>query len=762
MWLINNMKKALVVFGLFVVGFLTFVLVEAEVRGNEPDLLPNSDNILDETYLSSNQFTQDDDLTVVGNYLDVPESFIKVGENGYYQLYMEEGSGAIRIVNKDDGFIYGSSIATKDENIDNFNTTWEGIVNSAVTIKYYDYNNETGIYTTKEESLLKDPLSSSSYQFIENGFEAELYFGESGISLTLRVYLDEEYLTVEIPNESITEGEVYKLRNLKVFPFLGAVYANSIPGYIMVPDGSGALIRYQDIDVHSDIYEFRYYGQDNSVQKALESEPRLAFPVSGMVHGIHQHGFITIIESGAEHGSLVVSPAKRNLKYYYSYNEFTYRSIYQTPLSESDASNQTGRLVIEEELNSCDLVMHYKLLSGMDANYVGMANAYRDYLINKAGIVSKINSNDPVEVFIDIIGSETKEGFIFDEYLEMTSLSQIQEILSYLITNEMKPLVVYKGYDSQGLTSMGMVSDGVSSKLGSKQDLENLLSYVEANDIRLFLQVDPVSVYEDGRFSLYRDATRRINQNLLVSEGFTKMKYFIAPTSVENALVASIQNLNKDHIDNIALDSLGYILNSHYPSSDEAMDRSEVRRLYQEILQEINQEFLIYQSNDYLLQYSTDYLLTPMSSSRYRIYSDTVPFVPYVLQGLMKTYSPYQNFNSSSKIELLKMIDFGVAPSYLLTYESAYQLQSSELEQIYSSSFATWKDQIVSDYNYLYQGLNVQKNTTVETRTYLDTGVYEIIYDNGIKIIINYTNSTYDYSGEFIPALSYKVVIPDA
>lgn len=751
-------KKASLLFVLILTFVLTFVLVEARVNTYQADQLPVSRNILDQTYLSSNQFTQADDLTVVDNYLDVPNSYLKVGENSYYSLYMEAGSQAIRIVNKADGFIYGSSISTKDDNLDNFNTTWEGIVNSAVTIKYYDYNSKTGIYTTKEESLLKDPTSTATYQLIDNGFSANLFFGESGISLTLKVYLNGEFLTVEIPNESITEGDVYKLRNLKVFPFLGAVYANSIPGYIMVPDGSGALIRYQDIDVHSDIYEFRYYGQDNSIQSALESEPRLAFPVFGMVHGINQHGFISIIESGAEHGSLVVSPAKRNLKYYYSYNEFTYRSIYQTPLSESNATNQTGRLVIEKEINSCDLIMHYQFLSGMEANYVGMANAYKDYLINQKSIYSRINVSDPVEIFIDIIGSETKEGFIFDEYLTMTSINQLEQIITDLLANDVQPLVVYKGYGSKGLTSMGMVTEGISSKLGSKQDIEALLEYIEANQVRLFFQIDPITVYQDARFSLYRDATRRINQNLLVSEGFTKTKYFIAPTSVENALISSLDNLSKEQIENFALDSIGYLLNSHYPNSENSYDRSEVSAVYQELLASTNQDFLIYQTNDYLLEYTTDYILTPMSSSRYRIYSDTVPFVPYVLQGLMNKYSPYQNFNSSSRIELLKMVDFGVAPAYLLTWSSAYQLQNSELQQIYSSSYITWQERIISDYNYVHEGLDVIKAQTVVSRTYLDTGIYEITYDNGIKIIINYTNSAYDYLGDNISAISYKVV----
>ncbi|MDT8336579.1 MAG: DUF5696 domain-containing protein, partial [Candidatus Izemoplasmatales bacterium] len=477
------------------------------------------------------------------------------------------------------------------------------------------------------------------------------------------------------------------------------------------------------------------------------------------VHGINQHGFIAIVEDGAESGALVVSPAKGNLKYYYSYNEFTYRNIYQTPLSESDAANQTGRLVIEENINSSKVKIRYKFLSGMNANYVGMANAYRDYLINQENITSKVSQDEKAEIFIDIIGSETKAGFIFDEYLEMTDVLQVKLIVEDLLAHDINPMVVYKGYDAFGLTSMGMASEGVTKKLGSKQEIEALMDLIANENLRMFFQIDPLSVYEDGRFSFYRDATRRINQNLLVSDGFTKTKYFIAPESVGKALSDSIANLESDSISNFAIDSLGYLLNSHYPSSEQSFDRSEVKSLYQELLGEYDRDFLIYQTNDYLLRYTSDYLLTPLSSSRYRIYSDTVPFVPYVLQGLMNKYSPYQNFNSSSRVELLKMVDFGVAPSYLLTWESAYQLQGSELQQIYSSSYNTWKEKVFSDFNYLSEGLEAIKDTTVISRTFLETGVYEVQYESGVKIIINYTNSPYDYLGDNVMALSYKVVM---
>ncbi|MGD9909790.1 MAG: DUF5696 domain-containing protein [Candidatus Izemoplasmatales bacterium] len=719
--------------------------------------------VLDDTYLSSNAFTKEDDLSIVDNFLDIPSSYLLVGENDYYKLYMEEGSYAIRLYNKADGFIYGSSISTKDDNLEYFNTTWEGIVNSAVTIKYYSYNDTTGVYTSVEESFLKSSLSTSTYERVNNGFRAHLYFGESGISLDLLVYLTDSYLVVEIPNDSIEETGQYLLRSIKTYPFLGAVYSNSVPGYILVPDGSGALIRYQPIDVLTDIYEFRYYGQDNSIQAELNSEPTIAFPVSGMVLGINQHGFISIVEDGAAFASLVVSPAKNNLKYYYTYNEFLYRSLYQTPLSESDASAAGGRLVTEDNMNTCNVVLKYQFLTGEDANYVGMASAYQSYLLDSELVVDRVSDASKSGVFFEVIGSEKKEGFIFNEYLNMTDYSALKSILSKMDEEGIGVTVSYLGYTSSGTTSTPLSITSLSSKLGSLSELKDLISYASSKGMDLYLYTDPMTVYSDARFSIYQDIAKRVNQNLLTSEGLTKMMYFASPSVSSQSLLDSVQYLQKQEISMVSLGSIGNTLYSDYTNQSNVIDRSEAIKIYVDALsQSTDTTFLIYQSNLYTLKYSTSYLLTPSSSSRYRIYSDTVPFVPYVLSSVLDKYSSFQNFGSSSKYELLRMVDFGIYPSYIITEASAYLFQDTELKQIYSSSFSTWREKIVSDYLFVSAALDHVINASVVSRSYIDLGVYEILYSTGVKIIVNYSSRTIDLSDGIVLPSSYLVVIPDA
>lgn len=746
---------------IILVGFLGFSVYASEKVMNQSDSIEVQSNLLDDTYLASNQFTQDDDLSLVTNFLDVPSSYLLVGESDSLLLYMEEESYAIRVVNKVDGFIYGSSISTKDDNLPNFNTTWEGIVNSAVTIKYYSYNETTGAYTSVEESFLKSNESTSSYESIDNGFIAHLYFGESGISLDLVVYINDDFLCVEIPNDSIQESTEYQLRSIKTYPFLGAVYSNSIPGYILVPDGSGALIRYQEIDVLTDIYEFRYYGQDNSVQAALTSEPTLSFPVSGMVLGINQHGFISIVEDGAVFASLVVSPAKNNLKYYYTYNEFLYRSLYQTPLSESQANSSSGRLVTEDQINSCNIAMKYQFLSGDNANYVGMANAYQEYLLSSNQVIDSVESSSNVDVFLEVIGSEIKSGFIFNEYLKMTTYEDLHEILTDLNESNVDMSVVYKGFTKNGVTSTGLKLSSISSKLGTKEELKALIDYASTLGIDLYLYTDPMSVYEDGSFNMYQDIASRINQNLLSSTGLTKNMYFASPSTVASSLLESLKVLQKEGMSLVAIGSLGNTLYSDHTDQMNPIDRGEAIQIYEDALNQSSATLVMYQSNLYTLKYSSSYLLMPISSSRYRIYSDSVPFTAYVLSGVLNKYSPFQNFTSSSRIELLKMVDYGVFPSYILTFETAYLFQDTELKQIYSSSYQTWKTKIISDYSFVKSALENVIDAHVTKREYKSSGVYKITYSNDVIIYVNYTSKNVLVDGLEISPLHYQVVMSD-
>ncbi len=715
----------------------------AYTRQQPNDFLSASpDAILDETYLSSNQFTQVDDLTTVDQLLSVPDTYLLVGETDDLKLYMEENSFAIRVVNKNDNdFIHGSSFGKTGDNYDYLGTTWEENVNSAVVLSYYIYNADNGEYTIIEESFLASKDSTSSYQLIENGFEARLIFGKSGIELTLRVYLEDNYLQVEIPNDSIVEKD-YQLRSIKVYQFMGAVFENTVPGYIFVPDGIGALIRYQGLNVHTDTYNFQYYGNDEALNPEVENEPLLAFPVTGVVQGINQHAFMTIVEDGAAYANFTVSPAKNTLRFYYSFNEFRYRNLYRTPRSESQAENQTGTQVTQDNINQCNVVLKYRFLSGDHANYVGMANAYQDYLLTTNRLVDHLDSDSLASMMIEVIGLEKKTGFIFDEKLILTNLNELNTIVSELGQKLEGMKVIYKGFTSRGATSSGIEYDRISTSLGSKNDYLNLLAQMDNVDASLYFYMDQAKVYADGKFNLYKDITQRINQSFLSGQGLEKAYYYVSPDRIKTHYLDAIESLVKQNISQFAIDTIGYKLYSNFDNLMTPIERSTMISILQSMFESSNQSQVIYRPNDYLLKYTDAYLSMPLTSNRYRIYSDTVPFMSYVLAGVMKSYSPFMNFSSSAQIDLLKMVDYHIYPSYIITQASAYLLQDTELGQIYSSSYQTWKETMMSQALFVGNALNQVKNQTIVSRLTILPGFYQVTYSNSVIIYINYTNET--------------------
>ena len=82
---------------------------------------------------------------------------------------------------------------------------------------------------------------------IENGFAAEVKFKSIGISLTMFVTLDNNGIRVQVPNSSIKEeNEQYRLAAVYVLPFFGYTHLGDVEGYMLIPDGCGALIALED------------------------------------------------------------------------------------------------------------------------------------------------------------------------------------------------------------------------------------------------------------------------------------------------------------------------------------------------------------------------------------------------------------------------------------------------------------------------------------------------------------------------------------
>ncbi len=676
------------------------------------------------------------------------------------ELWYEPDNYAIRVRDKASGFIFGSSLDAKTVNLPFFNTKFEGIVNSAVVIKYYSYNETTGVYTTVEESMFESNLTTATFTAIPNGFQTAITFGTSGIGLTLEVYISGGDLHISVPNESITEGVDFKLRSVKIYSYFGAVYSDSVTGYLLVPDGSGALVRYREIDAVTDVYELNYYGTDIGLKNAVRDEASLSLPVFGMIHGISQHGFLGIIERGAAAASLVINPAKSNLRYYYTHPEFVYRQLYSSPTSQAAASEGVGRQVIQADINSLDVSLVYRFLDGEEANYVGMARAYQSYLLEEGVLTRQEATNGETPTHVELIGGERNEGFLTDETVVMTSIAEAKAILSDL-KQTIGPLdVVYKGVFAGGYSGAGPKTTRLLRDLGSARDMLELQEEFNQDGHSFALYADWFKVFEAAPFNPYLDISQRINQRLLEGQSLTMRHYYMQPNRASDLFLANANQLLKDGFDHLALGTIGSTLYSDYKNGD--LDRMEVEGIVQNMMSEYPGTLLLYRPFASYLAYIQSYLMAPVSTKNYQIYTDTIPFLSIVLAGTMNQFGGYLNFASDRRQTLLKMIDFNVFPSYILTERSSFLLQDTELGMLYSSQYATWSSEIAVNHAFINAVLQPVQASSIIARDVLAPGFVRVSYANGAFVYVNY--SSFEQVDGLISVLPYsaKAVTPDA
>lgn len=735
--------------------FLSSLFVHAGIPDETP-LLEQVD-AFDQTKLTSNAFTQEDDTRLVVNHLDIPATFVLASTADHYELWYEPGNYSIRIRNTQSGYIYGSSFAAAGVDIPYFNRTFELRVNSAVGVEYYQYDSTSGVYLIKEEYVLESNLTTTTHRDIPGGFEADIFFGNSGIALTLRVTLVDGDLVIEVPHESISENETYPLRSIRVYPYFGATYSDSNPGYILVPDGSGALIRYRPIDAVTDVYQWNYYRSDIGIRQPIVGEADLTLPVFGMILGIRQNGFVGIIESGAEHATLVVNPAKSNLRYYMAYPQFVYRLLYASPTSRAAAQSNSGRQVIQAKPVPFDLKLTYRFLNGEAADYVGMARSYRDHLMAQGVLSEQTSTTSGIPTMLEFIGGETTRGFLFDTVLTATTFRQASRMMEELTPSLGGVHAVYKGVFSGGFSGAGPRTKTILPALGSLGELRQLKQIAEESGGSLSLYHDPLLAFGTNGYNPYSDQAQRINLRLLSGFGLRQSTAWMSVVPAMERLGANARTWANLGFADLALGSIGHTLYSDYKDGEVA--RFQAASIFADSLQAMEGELSLYRPNAYLFASVSRYLSSPLVNSRFVIYTDTVPFLQIALSGTMDVFGGYLNFAADRAGTLLALMDYGVFPAYVLTEQSAYVLQDTELGMLYSSSYSTWKDAILSDHQTLEAVLGPVASSAVVARRVLERGFVRIDYENGYSVYVNYTSTSKQSDTLIVPARSGRTVL---
>lgn len=676
---------------------------------------------------------------------DIPPTYTLAAENETFQLYVDAATLAFKLRDKRNGYLWHSGI---DETIqgDRLNRAWRAFAKSGISIEYLDERavNARLSIANAEHTLAVTPVTG--------GVSAELTFTEVGISMRVVLLLEAEGVRVEIPSDSIRqETPPYKLGLVYVYPFMGATRGGSQPGYMLLPDGTGSIVRFADQTKARNMFYGRYYGPDLGMNAIMPFDPTLnnpmpiSYPVFGMAHGEKQNAFIAIVEQGAAYGELQMHPAGIITNFNFIYNAFIYNESYFQATNRSGA----GVTTIQPHTNAFDVVIRYRFLSGPAADYVGMARSYQQYLAQTGNLKRVTDPNPNIGIRLEFLGGDKERVLLWHRFVPMTTINQMETIIDDLQVGN--PQVIYYGWQPMGANTMPPTSLKIEPALGSLSELRTLANEIANSGGRFSLYLNPqAALWGEAGYSARNDLAMAITNINLEGYGRTYNHYFSF-----NPLQRRYLSLTTDFAEHwdagLALDGIGNLLYSDFRESA-PLNREETLQAYQNLVAQTPIPLGLYRPNDYLWEFAQAYYDMPLGSNGYIYTTESVPFLPIVLAG----YVPYSgvalNFSANLQEDLLRHVDFGIHPAYLLTAEPTANMLNTYSTWIYTSSYAQWGDTVRQTYAWMNALLAPVRGQQIVSRQKLAEGVYATTYANGKTILVNYTTRPFSHAGATVAA----------
>lgn len=705
--------------------------------------------------------------------MEIPERFTLVSENETRALYFERDTLALAILNKRNGYVWYSYDISRnyEEEIQNniISKEMANQMRSGVLLRTYNVFTP-GLRTLFDTDLLGKSVIDIKIDTLVNGFLAHIDFTNVKIKFDLQVYLEGNDLVVEIPYDSIVEydpklfeagNKDVLINEILIYPFLGAI-EKADNGYIVIPDGSGAIVSLNEVPKYRLNYSAPVYGKDLGFTETTEVTSlnvtmikplaRITLPIYGIIHEVDNTGLLVISESGANYATYNYVSRDVTTPYYQSYFTYSYRTAYKQFQSRVDKNQHI--LGFQRVPNIFDLKQRYVLLDGNEANYVGLAKTYRDYLVKNNELKDRIQEPQYRTKF-DIIGNEIEQGILWNKNVPTTQYEDVVKIIKEVQTLGLTKLdVTYKAF-AKGKMSYRF---DVMGRLGGNNDFKDMLDFFDKEDIDFSYYVDYIRTYKQSKHTAMR-LNRKAMQELNYSYMFA---YYYINNTIElpELIEKDLKKYHKYDITELALDGFKDALYTHTDKKRNVHFSVENQTAIYEalqILQDNNIRTSIYNPDAYLYRYVNKYLDAPLSSSELLFVTATIPLVELIVSGYLPLYAPYLNFTSSETDTLLRLVEYGVNPCYVLSGENTYKLKYTNSSNIYVSNIASLKERIKTYDEFLQPALSSISGYELVNHYFYQSGVTVSTFSNGITVIVNYNDYDVQYNGLNIPARGYQV-----
>lgn len=569
------------------------------------------------------------------------------------------------------------------------------------------------------------------------------------------------------------DRDIFVLTNLRLLPFFGAGVSGD-DGYVFLPDGSGAVIDFNnDGSKKNQLTTGKLYGPDAAETNADRGSQKLEFRYP--VFGIKDEGkaILGIVTDGDGVANINCQLGNMIHSYNTSYADFI---ICQGAQYESNFASQENWVQYDRTGYQGHISLEYHFLTGEDADYSGMAMAYQDYLRREV-LPDQTQQNQTMPLMLDTLGTVKNTvrvvGVPSFQSVEVTSYEEAAEMVKELSEAGVGNINLrYQNWYNGGEFNYFSTDLNMEKAAGSKSDLKKLDQLLQENGGRLFmdgeLMLADIRKSFDFSYRLSADGVRNLFNKqayypLLNIATMKTMTYYLCVDPAE--LLSYYESFSKKYgklgMENISLGSVGEVLNSNYRKSG-YVNRQDAEEIERELLNRAAaayQNVLVDSGNAYSFG-SADYILNlPDTNSNYIIEDGSVPFIQMALHGYITYAGMPINFADDYEDSILRCIEYGSVPYFLLCDTEGYVLKNSaENNLYYTAVYEDWKDKLIEAYGRISGALSGVQEAHMIRHEEVAENLYKSTYDNGTVIYVNYADTEQTAEGVAVPAKDCAVV----
>lgn len=675
-------------------------------------------------------------------------------ENTFYKLDISD-EGELSLVSKESTQELIGSVAVTDDTV-----FVPSLVKSAIAVTIYT--------PSSGEEIVLDSSSSSvasgglTVRREQDEFVAEYEFVGSGLTVPVHYTLSNNRLVVTIIPTEIHMDEDVMVKSIVVHPYLGAGDKGK-EGFLVVPDGSGALIPFNNQTAHQ--YSQKVYGTDRALYRINEPEKvqSVVMPTFGIGNITDKRMCLGVITAGAADADIEAEAGNGQTGYNGAWAHFD--------LLSQDIRHYTDyrpdvKMYAEELKDTGPLQVCYIFKESEEPTYTQLAKLYREYLVESYDLAPI--KDDSTSIAVDLVMASIKKktvlGIPYNGVQTLTSYEEGKQIVEQFAANDIPTVLRLMNWSTQTVWSKPL--SGISL-LGSSSSFNEFIN-AASNNGKVYLSANFSEVYSGGgilpkKFAYAKDmrgaAAQYQHFNLVTYFSKGEGHYLLSNEKMAEYATRFRNSLTDLNLNvGIAIDGLNTMY-TDFGAQQKSM--SATVEIYSNIMAGVQSEGVNIAANggnEFALSTSDFMFNVPSEGSNFDSSYDSIPFYQIAVHGLIPYSSEPINLSADTRLTFLKAIETGSILQYRLMFAQADAARYSRNSELYSATYEYWAPVIEEQYTEWVSAMGNRVSLEIVDHGKLCNGVYKTDYSDGSAVIVNYNDKQYVADDVAVDALSFCVL----